>query len=117
MTMWSLWAVAECEAHTIEILYNRISKPAEDRDEVKVQACIAALRAPFAVLGRELAANGHPVGGRFTVADINIAEVLRYAQPAAELFEGTPHVKAWLDACQARPAFKAMAAMREAEPA
>ena len=32
------------------------------------------------------------VGNRFTVADINVAEVIRYAMPAPELFEGfTPN--------------------------
>jgi glutathione S-transferase len=36
---------------------------------------------------------------------------------AGELFAAAPNVKAWLAACQARPAFKAMMARREAEPA
>jgi glutathione S-transferase len=36
---------------------------------------------------------------------------------APELFEAAPRVKAWLAACHARPAFKAMMAKREAEPA
>ena len=60
------------------------------------------------MLDKQLAASGHIVGGRFTVADINTAEVFRYAMPAPELFEATPRVKAWLAACHARPAFKAM---------
>jgi glutathione S-transferase len=75
------------------------------------------LRAPFAVLDKALAASGYIVGGRFTVADINTAEVVRYAMAAPELFEAAPRVKAWLAACQARPAFKAMWAKRDAEPA
>jgi len=57
------------------------------------------------------------VGGRFTVADINVAEIVRYAQAAPELFEKAPRVKAWLAACQARPAFKRMWAERDKEPA
>ena len=57
------------------------------------------------------------VGHRFTVADVNLAEVFRYAQPAPELFAAHPPVKAWIEACQARPAFKAMMAERMAEPA
>jgi glutathione S-transferase len=69
------------------------------------------------VLDKHLAASGHVVGGRFTVADINTAEVFRYAMPAPELFEAAPRVKAWLAACHARPAFKAMMATREKEPA
>ena len=69
------------------------------------------------MLDRHLAGGGHIVGGRFTVADINTAEVVRYAMPAPELFEAAPRVTAWLAACHARPAFKAMWAKREAEPA
>jgi glutathione S-transferase len=33
-----------------------------------------------------------------------------------QLFDAAPNVKAWLAACQARPAFKAMIATRLAEP-
>jgi glutathione S-transferase len=76
---------------------------------------VAALRAPFAVLDQALAATGFLVGGRFTVADLNLAEVIRYAGPAPELFEASPRVKAWLAACQARPACRAMMAERERE--
>ena len=61
--------------------------------------------------------SGFLVGGRFTVADINVAEVMRYAMAAPELFSAAPRVKAWLEACHARPAFKAMMAKREQEPA
>jgi glutathione S-transferase len=81
------------------------------------QAAVDALRAPFAVLDKTLAASGYMVGGRFTVADINTAEVFRYAMPAPELFEAAPRVKAWLAACHARPAYKSMMATREQEPA
>jgi len=51
------------------------------------------------------------------VADINVAEIFRYAKPAAQLFAAAPHVKAWLDACHARPAFQAMWTARDAEAA
>ena len=61
--------------------------------------------------------NGYVMGGRFTVADINVAEIIRYAKPATQLFEAAPRVKAWLDACQARPAFQAMWQARDAEAA
>jgi glutathione S-transferase len=117
MVMWALWAVTEVEPHALTILINMISKPAQERDAKAARASVDALRAPFAVLDQALAGAGHPVGGRFTVADINLAEVCRYAMPAAELFDGTPRVQAWLAACHARPAFKDMMAKRELEPA
>lgn len=116
MGMWSLWAATEVEPHSLAILTHRAGKP-EQRDEAKASAAVEALRGPFKVLDQALARSGYLVGGRFTVADINLAEVMRYAMPAPELFEAAPRVKAWLAACHARPAFKAMMAKREAEPA
>lgn len=117
MTMWAVWAMTECEPHTLQIMYHRVSKPEAERDPKVVDAAIATLRRPFAVLEAALREGaGHVVGGRFTVADINLAEVFRYAQPAPELFAEHPAVKAWLEACQARPAFKEMMAERNAEP-
>ena len=47
----------------------------------------------------------------------NVAEIVRYAQPAPELFDAAPRVKAWLTACQARPAFRKMWEVRDKEPA
>ncbi len=117
MGMWTLWAATGVEPHSIEILYNRVSKPPAERDAAKAEAAVAALRSPVAVLDQALAATGFLVGGRFTVADINVAEVMRYALPAPELFTDAPHVKAWIAACHARPAYKQMMAAREQEPA
>jgi len=117
MTMWSLWAAIEAEPHTINVLYHRVVNREDAMDPKVGDAAVEALRGPFAVLDAALAKDGHLVGGRFTVADINVAEVIRYAQAAPELLATAPRVKAWLAACQARPAFKKMWAEREKEPA
>jgi glutathione S-transferase len=117
MGMWALWAAIEAEPHSIQVLYHRLGNKPQERDPKIAAAAIEALRAPFAVLDKQLAASGYIVGGRFTVADINAAEVFRYAMPAPELFEAAPRVQAWLATCHARPAFKAMMAGREKEPA
>jgi len=117
MTMWSVWAVTELEPLTIQVLYHRVSLPAAERDPKIAAAAIESLRKPFAVLNGALSDTGYLVGGRFTVADINVAEVIRYAMAAPELFEAAPRVKTWLAACQSRPAYKEMMARRDAEPA
>lgn len=118
MTMWTLWAATTVEPQSILVLYHRLGNPTGEKKPKVADAAVAALRGPFAVLDAHLAKNGgHMVGGRFTVADINVAEVVRYAMPAPELFEAAPNVKAWLAACHARPAFKAMMQKRDAEPA
>jgi len=116
MSMWALWAATEVETHALNILYHRLGNPTGVKDPKIADAAVEALRGPFAVLDRALA-DGYLVGGRFTVADINTAEIVRYALPAPELFEAAPKVKAWLAACQARPAFRKMWEARDKEPA
>jgi len=117
MTMWALWAAIEVEPHAIVVLNHRQAKPPQERDDHAADAAIRALHTPIGVLEATLGASGYIVGGRFTVADINTAEVVRYAMPAPELFEAAPRVTAWLAACHARPAFKRMMTAREKEPA
>jgi glutathione S-transferase len=115
--MWSFWAATEAEPHAIAILYNRAAKPEDERDHALADRSVEALRAPFAVLDKALAETGFIMGGRFTVADISVAEVIRYAMPAPELFADAPHVAKWLEACHSREGYKAMMALRMAEPA
>lgn len=116
--MWSLWAATECETQALNLNYHLAAYPPEKRDPAIVAAALAALPAPFAVLDKALAeGGGYVMGGRFTVADINVAEIIRYAKPATQLFDAAPNVKAWLDKLHQRPAFKAMWAAREAEAA
>lgn len=117
MLQWTLWGATEIEPRSIQILFNRVQFPPARRVEAKAQDAIAALAAPFGVLDAALANGPYLVGRRFTVADINVAEVMRYALPAPDLFEAAPRVKAWLAACHARPAWKKIMARREEEPA
>jgi len=118
MQQWALYAVASVEPHTIGILnalrdYGAGSPAAT----AAADAMKRNLERPFGVLDRVLASGGgHLVGGRFTVADINMAEVVRYAQSETAFLAGYPALDAWLRACQARPAFQAMWARRQAEP-
>jgi glutathione S-transferase len=117
MSMWSLWAATEAEPHALAVLMHTIGKPPAERDPQVAAAGITALRAPFAVLDQALSTTGWLIGDRFTVADLNVAEVIRYAMPATGLFDAAPRVKRWLAACHARPAFQAMMSKRNAEPA
>jgi glutathione S-transferase len=91
--------------------------PEAEREPAKAEAAAQALGPKFAVLDARLAGRDWLVAARFTVADLNVAEVLRYASMAPELFAAAPNVKRWYDACQARPCFREMMRRREAESA
>ena len=116
MEQWSLFAATSVEGPALEILY--IQGDGGDSTP-EGQAAIAVnaekLRRPLARLQAHLAGQDWLVGGRFTAADINTAECLRYAQGHPSLLAEFPAVKAWLERCQSRPAFKAMWAGRLAE--
>jgi glutathione S-transferase len=115
MTMWTLWGATEVEAHALRAMQN--SAAVKTRDAALYDAAVTTLKPKFAVLDKALGENGgFLVGGRFTVADVNVAEVVRYAQAAPELFADRPNVQAWITGCQARPAFTTMMTERNAEP-
>lgn len=114
----ALFAATSIEADALALLLAHQDGTARSAEgHAKCDALASRLRRPLAALDRHLAARGHPVGGRFTVADINLAEVLRYAQGQPGLIEEFPAINRWLQACQARPAFRTMWEARSAEPA
>ena len=113
---WSFWAATDLEQLALTILMHRASKAEDERQPELADNAEIALRDRFPVLDSALAKSGYLVGGRFTVADLNVAEVIRYALPAPDLVARNPHVRSWLEACHARPAFREMWAEREAEP-
>ncbi len=115
MTMWTLWAATECETPALRAMQNAAA--VKTRDETLYRDSVTSLRPKFAVLDKALGeGGGFLVGRRFTVADLNVAEIIRYAQAAPELFADAPNVQSWIRACQSRPAFTAMMTERNAEP-
>lgn len=118
MEQWALFAATAIETPALEIYY----PIAEGRDKTPegaalVQIAAEKLRRPFRRLEAHLAAHPYLVGDRFTAADINTAECVRYAQGATALMAEFPAVKEWLERCQSRPAFQKMWAARLAETA
>jgi glutathione S-transferase len=115
---WTLLAVTAVETHALEIL-NVVGAGGDKTPEGQATMAICAekLRRPLKRLEAHLSAQSHLVGDRFTVADLNLAECLRYAQSHPTLIKEFPAVEAWLARCQSREAFKRMWAARLAEPA
>lgn len=113
---WSLFAATAIEGPGLEILYV-VDAGGDKTSEGQASMAVNAekLRRPLARLQSHLAAQDWMVGARFTVADIIVAECLRYAQSHPTLLAEFPAVADWLARCQARAAFKAMWAARLAE--
>lgn len=117
MLQWSLYAATSIESDALTI--QRLHRPGQAQpgaDQAAVAAASERLVRPLRVLEAHLAVHSHLIGDRFTVADLNMAEVLRYARGHDALFHDFPAVTAWLSGCQARPAFQRMWRDRLAEP-
>ena len=118
MEQWALFAATAVETPALEIFYPIAEgREATPEGSALVAVASAKLRRPFTRLQAHLMAHPWLVGDRFTAADINTAECVRYAQGATALMAEFPAVTGWLERCQSRPAFKAMWAARLAEPA
>lgn len=113
MMQWALFAATGIEGPALEI---QMAVQAREGGQAATALNAEKLRRPLKRLDGHLAAHPWLVGDRFTVADINTAECVRYAQGHPTLIGEFPAVAEWLARCQDRPAFKAMWAARLAEP-
>lgn len=116
---WSFYAATAVEPDALTILMLHRGGRAingVDADHALVAEAVKRLQRPLKVIDTHLRAHTHLAGDSFTVADLNMAEVLRYAQVLPGMFDKTPALRDWLARCQARPAFHRMWSAREAEP-
>jgi len=118
MAMWTMWAATEVEPYSVAIvrIYDN-GQVSSEAGKAGIAVACRSLKRPLDVLEQHLQNQDYLLGDRFTAADLNLAEVLRYAQTEQDLFDNRPKVKAWIDRCQSRAAYKAMQATRGNESA
>lgn len=109
---WSFWAATEIEQPVLDWATHAVVLPPEQRDAKAAEAAAARMAKPLKVLDGALAGKQWLVGGRFTVADLNVAAVA-YRLLWHPGLAATPNAKAWLDRCYDRPAAKKARKMRE----
>ncbi|AYD00072.1 glutathione S-transferase family protein [Neorhizobium sp. NCHU2750] len=114
MVQWALFAATSIETPALKIQSTKGDTP---EGIAAIDDAAAALVRPFDVLEKHLVTTHYMVGDRFTAADINVIEILRYARGYHPLFDARPSLKAWYEACTHRPAYQSMWAKRNAEPA
>ncbi len=98
---WSLWAITNLQPEALRAMHAAMGRGGSP-DEV-VAAKAAAQR--YVDQLEPALASRFLVGGRYTVADLNVASIVNVSERAKAATFG-PHVRAWLDAFRARPAFR-----------
>ena len=95
MTNWALVAATGIEPPLVEILYATMGgKLGTAEGDAVLARAAEALRRPLTRLEAHLAGRDWLMGGRFTVADVVVAECVRYAQLHPTLLAGHPAVDA-----------------------
>ena len=118
MEQWALFAATSVEPPALEIQFTVSAGRSTTTEGVAIMAVAAEkLRRPLGRLQAWLSVHEYLVGDRFTAADINTAECIRYAQGHPTLLSEFPAVAAWLQRCQNRASFQALWAARNLEPA
>lgn len=102
---WSLWVMTEAEEPLLTALFHRRLLPEGQRDGAKADDAVRRFAKPLGVLEGALAGREVLVGDAFSVADLNVASVLSWANLAQLDLSTAPRVQAWLGRCFARPAF------------
>jgi glutathione S-transferase len=117
MTQWALFGAASVEEPALAI-QNAVQYGRAETEEGRAEIGRAKdrLHRPLKALEAHLGVRQWMVGSRFTVADINMAEIVRYAQADPDLLPLFPAVDGWLRMCQGRAAFQRMWEARSQEP-
>lgn len=113
ITMWSFWASNEIEPHALQALYHTLYHPEDQRDPKVVEAALLAVESPLSVLETHLQNHhGFLVGGRFTMADLNLACVIFYLRGTPQALASKPNISNWYRAALDRPKAKEAFALR-----
>ncbi len=113
---WSFWAVTELEKDALTVLMHRVAMPPAQRKPELAEAAEKRLYPVLAVLEQHLqhqqeCGQAHIAAERFTVADLCVASVLGWVQPARALLVQFPVTHAWLERCLQRPVYGELRAL------
>jgi glutathione S-transferase len=103
-TRWSFWVMTEIEKSLLQALFHTLGLFDMEKDPAAAAAALEELDRPLAVLEAELQSKEYLMGGRFTVADLNVASVLTFTRMVGEDLSKWPAVQAWFGRCTGREA-------------
>ncbi len=111
---WSMWAATELEPVAYTMMRELMKKP-EEQDLKVLNACRANMKPLMDYLSIYLSQTPHILGEAFTLADLQVAIVLDYANPRSKFdLSPWPSVAKWHEACHNRHAYQRLNELRTA---
>lgn len=104
VTQWSIWVITEIEKALLLASANAVLFDEQARQAGELEVALAKLDRPWRVLDAHLERQPFLVGGRFTVADLNLASVMSLAPLAGISLAAYSRMQQWLMSCLERPA-------------
>jgi glutathione S-transferase len=107
ITAWSLWSITNLQPFALEVMRHTMMLPEDKRRPEAVVEGKAGTQRHLDELEAALPAGGFLVGGKLSVADINVGSTVNLTSMIGIALG--PKTKAWLDALKARPAYQSAA--------
>ncbi len=105
---WVVWQAATLSPMMFRYMMNSQERfPAEARNARQAENAKAELEKLFTIANDRLAKSPYFLGETFTFVDLAVASAMGFWKMTGNDFASWPNVQRWLEACQARPAFKA----------
>jgi glutathione S-transferase len=103
---WSFWAANEIERDVMVVMWNTALLPKERRQPEAAANSQRALGVPLKRLNEYLREREYLLGIEFTIADLNVAEIVSVGDQYGVDLSGLEALKTWLARCVARPAYQ-----------
>lgn len=109
---WSYWSILELQRPAVDCLIQEMFVPAEKKDVAIIQKSKEVILNLLPILNESLSDRTFLVGGRFTMADLNVASVVNVCRGLKIELSAWPNVQRWFSAISDRPAFQKLMKLR-----
>jgi glutathione S-transferase len=103
---WSLWCMTELQPSMIDLLIQSKFVPEDKRDHAHIEKLQQRIPHILQILEQHLEGKTYMVGQEFTLADLNVASVVRIAEVLQIPISDFSNLDTWLQKIKARPAYQ-----------
>lgn len=106
VAQWSVWAMTELQPPLVDILIQMIFVTEDKRNHSVIEKAKEKIPGLMNILNQALTNKDYLVGGKFSVADINMASVVSILTHLHMDVSPYKNVQHWMEKMNSRPAFR-----------